>query len=94
MKILVNTVAEIGIAAKAVRKTQGVRQDDLGFMAGCSHKFIVDVEKGKKTVQTGLLLELLSELGIDVYLDIPDSALNRLAEAGLIDQETLESHHV
>ena len=93
MKLLVNTVAEIGTAAKAVRKTQSLRQDDLGFMAGCSHKFIVDVEKGKKTVQTGLLLELLSELGIDVYLGIPDSALKRLAEAGLIDQETLESHH-
>lgn len=93
MKLLVNTVSELGAAVKAVRKTQSLRQDDLGFMAGCSHKFIVDVEKGKKTVQTGLVLDLLSELGIDVYLDVPDSALSRLAEAGLIDQQTLGSKH-
>ena len=91
MRLLVNTVSELGAAVKAVRKTQSLRQDDLGFMAGCSHKFIVDVEKGKKTVQTGLVLDLLSELGIDLYLDVPDSALPRLAEAGLIDQQTLES---
>ena len=93
MKLQISTVADVGTVAKAVRKTQGLRQDDLGFMAGCSHKFIVDVEKGKKTVQTGLLLELLSELGIDVYLDIPDSALNRLVESGLIDQEAPRPHH-
>ena len=84
MKLLVSKVTDIGNITKAVRKSQQIRQDDLGSMAGCSHKFIVDVEKGKPTVQTELLLTLLTELGIDVYLDVPDSAVAKLKDYGLL----------
>jgi len=68
----VKSIKEIGAVARAIRSRQGLRQDDLGFMASCSHKFVIDVERGKPTIQTGKLLQLLEELGIGIVLDIPD----------------------
>ncbi|WP_151669496.1 helix-turn-helix domain-containing protein [Nitrincola schmidtii] len=73
MQSHVSTIKEIGELLREVRKAQQVRQDDLGAMVGCSHKFIVDVEKGKETIQAGLLLKVLDELGIKVILDLPET---------------------
>jgi transcriptional regulator with XRE-family HTH domain len=72
MQFHVSTVKQIGELLRGVRKAQQIRQDDLGAMAGCSHKFIVDVEKGKETIQAGLLLKVLDELGVKVLLDLPE----------------------
>lgn len=78
MQINAHSMDDIAAAVRQIRKAQGVRQDDLGSMAGCSHKFIVDVEKGKQTIQTGLLLSVLDELGIKLILDLPDNATHML----------------
>ena len=72
MLVTVENVEDIGRITRSVRRAQHLRQDDLGFMSSCSHKYIVDVEKGKPTIQTGKLIQLLNELGIQVVLDIPD----------------------
>lgn len=73
MQFHVSRIKEIGELLREVRKAQQVRQDDLGAMVGCSHKFIVDVEKGKETIQAGLLLKVLDELGVKVILDLPET---------------------
>lgn len=73
MQSHVSTVEEIGKLLRGVRKAQQIRQDDLGAMVGCSHKFIIDVEKGKETIQAGLLLKVFDELGIKVLLDLPEA---------------------
>lgn len=78
MKVLINDVASIGKIAKTVRKSQHIRQDDLGSMIDCSHKFIGDVEKGKPTVECERVIRLLNELGIEVHLDIPDELAKEL----------------
>lgn len=80
MKLNIASMEEIGELARFTRKAQGLRQDDLGAMAGCSHKFVVDVEKGKPTIQAGLLLQLLEELGIEITLDLPSDVSERLRE--------------
>jgi len=80
MKLNIASMEEIGELARFTRKAQGLRQDDLGAMAGCSHKFVVDVEKGKPTIQAGLLLQLLEELGIEITLDLPGDVSERLRE--------------
>lgn len=72
MKVEVKNVAAIGRIAKAVRKSQHIRQDDLGSMIDCSHKFIGDVEKGKPSVECERVIRLLNELGIELHLDLPD----------------------
>lgn len=74
----ITNVADLGQVVRAVRKTSGLRQDDLAGSAGVSHVYMRDLERGKATAQIGLALQVLAELGIDLVLDIPDGAYERL----------------
>ena len=78
MNIVVKTVADLGLAVRAVRRSSGVRLDDLAGTAGLSKQFVSDVEHGKETVQLGLVLKALAELGIPLALTIPDDAQDEL----------------
>lgn len=73
MHIPVDSAAQIGAVLRLVRKTQGVRSDDLAGSAGVGPVFVLDVEKGKPTIQLGKLLQVLQEAGIKVNLEIPDN---------------------
>ena len=74
MQIAIHSVADLGLAVRAVRRSSDVRLDDFAATAGVSKQFASDVERGKASVQLGLVLKLLSELGIAVTIDIPNSA--------------------
>jgi transcriptional regulator with XRE-family HTH domain len=74
MKFPVRSVDDLALLLKAVRKSARVRQDDLAATAGVSKQFAADVERGKPTVQLGLVLKLLSEAGVTLNAEIPDSA--------------------
>jgi transcriptional regulator with XRE-family HTH domain len=74
MKITVHTVADLGLALRATRKASQVRLDDLAGIAGVSKQFVSDVERGKPTVQMGLALRLLEEMGLSIEVDIPPGA--------------------
>lgn len=80
MQLPIRSVADLGMAIRAVRKDQGLRQDDTAGGAGVGHVFLRDVERGKETVQLGLVLKVLDELGIELSIDIPDEALGRLTQ--------------
>lgn len=80
MQIPIRAVSDLGMAIRAVRKQQGLRQDDTAGSAGVGHVFLRDVERGKETVQLGLVLKVLDELGIQLNIDIPREALARLDE--------------
>lgn len=71
MKVIVENTQLIGKIARAVRKQQQIRQDDIGEMIGSSPRFVGEVEKGKSTAEIGRVLKLLTELGIVVELDLP-----------------------
>lgn len=77
MNIPVHTPAQIGAVLRLVRKLQGVRSDDLAGTSGVGPVFVIDVEKGKPTVQLGKVLQVLHEAGILVNLEIPDSFADR-----------------
>lgn len=72
MKISIDSVDALGDAVWAVRKARRLRQDDTAGAAGVSHVFVRDVERGKPTVQFGRVLQLLSELGIELCVDLPE----------------------
>ncbi len=74
MQVPISSVSDLGLAIRAVRHSSKVRLDDLAALAGVSKQFTSDVEYGKSTVQLGLVLKLLEELGIAVHLDIPQEA--------------------
>ncbi|WP_293712018.1 helix-turn-helix domain-containing protein [Stenotrophomonas sp. UBA7606] len=71
MQVQIDQASDIGRYVRAVRKAQGLRQDDLAAMAGTSHVVLGNVERGKDTVQIGRVFELLRQLGIRVQLDLP-----------------------
>lgn len=73
MRIPVDSTAQIGAVLRLVRKTQGVRSDDLAGAAGVGPVFVIDVEKGKPTVQLDKVLHVLHEAGIKVHLEISDA---------------------
>lgn len=78
MQLPIHSVSDLGMAIRAVRKEQGLRQDDTAGSAGVGHVFLRDVERGKETVQLGLVLKVLDELGIGLSIDVPGEALPRV----------------
>ena len=74
MIINLESVADVGVAVRATRRSSGIRIDDMAGICKVSKQFVSDVEHGKETVQMGLTLKMLSDLGIRVLLDIPPSA--------------------
>jgi hypothetical protein len=78
MRITIQSVTDLGLAVRAVRRHSHVRIDDLAGTAGVSKQFTQDVERGKPTVQLGRVLKLLAELGLPLELDIPDEAAHAL----------------
>jgi transcriptional regulator with XRE-family HTH domain len=79
MQIAINSVADLGLVVRSVRRSSKVRLDDLAATTGVSKQFATDVEYGKPTVRLGLVLKMLSELGIPLTLDIPQDAEQELA---------------
>ncbi|MFF7710003.1 helix-turn-helix domain-containing protein [Pseudomonas sp. NPDC007930] len=67
----VTHASEIGAIVRQLRKDSGVRQDDLAAMVGRSHVTLRELEQGKTTVALGTVLQVLEELGVRVYLDVP-----------------------
>lgn len=70
------TPKEIGIAVRAMRKRQGLRQDQLAGAAGVGLRFLIELEAGKETAQLGKTLAVLSALGCKIDLTAPDGALS------------------
>jgi y4mF family transcriptional regulator len=69
----IDTPRKLGELIRQVRKAQGLRQDDLAGVAGSSHVFVLEVERGKPTAQFGKVLDLLRELGIRLIAEIPET---------------------
>lgn len=74
MELIIQNVADLGLLLRAVRKSQGLRLDDLAGSAGVGHVFAREVEHGKETVQMGRVLKLLKEAGLQLKVEIPESA--------------------
>lgn len=66
--IAIRDTRQLGAVVRAVRKTQRLRQDEVGRF---SHTFIGDLEDGKATAQLGKTLEVLAELGVKLQLELP-----------------------
>ena len=78
MQMPIPSPTELGLMIRSVRRASGVRLDDLAATAGLSKQFVQDVEYGKPTVQLGLVLKLLAELGMPLNVDIPQAAAQEL----------------
>lgn len=65
---VVTSTAEIGKIVRAARKKQGLKQLDLAGLAGKSNWFLIDLERGKETLQTQSVLDVLTLLGLEIVI--------------------------
>ena len=67
-----HTPKEIGKVVRETRKRLGVTQKGLALTAGTGLRFVIDLEKGKKTCEIGKALTILHTLGIRLTLTPPE----------------------
>ena len=73
----IRDVEKLGALVRAVRIAQGFRRDELAAATGLSPKFISQVEAGKETAQFGKVLQLLAELGIELFAETPNTTFTQ-----------------
>lgn len=81
MKHKITSVTELGTLLRATRKSVDMRIDDLAATSSLSKQFVNDLELGKPGVQLGKVLQVLQELGVHMYIDVPDRVNDQLASA-------------
>jgi y4mF family transcriptional regulator len=62
------TPNQIGDAVRTARKAMGLRQDEFAAAAGVGLRFLVELERGKATIQLGRTLAVLAAAGLDLQL--------------------------
>ncbi len=65
---------ELGAFVARVRKAQGISQLELSQAADVGRRFVVEMENGKETLQSGKMLKVLATLGIGFDLVEPKGA--------------------
>ena len=68
MKNRAATAADIGAAIRKKRKEDGLTLADAAALCGVGYRFLSDLENGKPTVQMGKVLQVLTALGLDLYV--------------------------
>lgn len=59
---------ELGQVVRQLRAEQGLLQADLAGLAGTGNRFIVDLERGKPTLQLQKVLDVLDLMGLEVVV--------------------------
>jgi HTH-type transcriptional regulator/antitoxin HipB len=67
------------------REVLGLRQEELADLAGCSPRFVHELEAGKPTVQLDKVLDVLNAIGL--HLELADGgAAGVLATSNLLTE--------
>jgi y4mF family transcriptional regulator len=61
-----SSTAELGQLVRKIRKEQGLTQLDVAGLAGLSNRFVIDLERGKETLQIQKVLDVLGLLGLEL----------------------------
>ena len=64
--VKLSSSAELGQLVRQTRKEQGLTQLDVAGLAGLSNRFIIDLERGKATLQIQKVLNVLALLGLEL----------------------------
>ena len=62
---------QLGGIVRQARLAQNLRQDQLASAAGVGLRFLIELERGKPTVQLGKVLAVLNALGCRVTIASP-----------------------
>ena len=64
----ISSVADLGQVVLSARKEQDLTQADIAGLAHTGNRFVVDLEKGKPTIQMQKALDVLELLGLELYV--------------------------
>ena len=64
----ISSVKDIGRIVSVRRKAQKLTQADIAGLGQTGNRFIVDLEKGKGTVQFDKVLHILDLMGLDMVI--------------------------
>lgn len=64
----IHTSQELGEFIKQYRTSQNMLQADIVGLANTGNRFIVDLEKGKPTLQLQKVLDVLDLIGLEVII--------------------------
>lgn len=64
----ISSVSDLGQIVLGARKEQGLTQVDISGLAHTGNRFVVDLEKGKPTIQMQKALDILALLGLELYV--------------------------
>ena len=70
---LIRSTSDLGAAIRSRRKQLGYTQAFLASFAGVSSSFLSDLENGKETIQLNKALDIISLLGMDLFIQARDS---------------------
>ena len=66
--------SQLGASVRSARREQRLTQDQLAAAAGVGVRFLIELERGKPTVQLGKTLAVLAALGCRLALAPPGSS--------------------
>ncbi len=64
----VHTTQELGALVKQHRRAQKLLQADIAGLANTGNRFVVELERGKPTLQLQKVLDVLDLLGLEVVV--------------------------
>ena len=62
------TIRDVAALSRKRRRELGLAQAQLAAAVGVGREWIIDFEKGKSTVEWGLVFRTLKELGLEINL--------------------------
>ena len=68
LEITVRSSAELGAVVREQRKRLALKQLDIAGLGNTGHRFIVDLESGKPTVQLQKVLDVMDLLGLELVV--------------------------
>ena len=66
--IKITSVFLLGQQVQQLRKQQGLAQAQLAALSNTGTRFVGDFERGKENLNFGKMLQVLSALGLDLYI--------------------------
>ena len=64
----IHHVEQLGSVIKSIRKDQGLTQIDVAGLAGFGNRFVIDLEKGKETIQMQKAMDVIALLGLELLI--------------------------
>jgi y4mF family transcriptional regulator len=64
----VSNAKELGVLVRQRRKQAGLTLKDAAGMAGVGIRFLSELERGKPTLQLGLVIEVVQLFGLELHV--------------------------